>query len=242
MILQLISSAAHHTWPCCFVGRQQQDTLGQQGQTVFGQRTASLQSSGPVFGSGHQVPGTFQTGQTPFGRPHNTSSVFGNNDSSAAGATLGSQQQQQPGIFTSTGTDRELPFLQRQFVACQSCNAHPLSSADWTGASTSQAPFSIALVSSCSTVLISKGHGTLQVPIQQVRLLLRVGPSTGMSKQGRCQMIALVIHGSHNNSSGVTSQSSLPRLKCVDRGNYSRSGKLFLSLAVVKSMWIDADV
>ncbi|CAK0739490.1 hypothetical protein CVIRNUC_001170 [Coccomyxa viridis] len=85
-------------------GRQHQDTLGQQGPTVFGQRTAPQQSSRPVFGSGHQRLNTFQTGQTPFDRPNNTRSAFGNSTSGAAGASFGSQQQQQSGIFNNTGS------------------------------------------------------------------------------------------------------------------------------------------
>ena len=65
----------------------------------------------------------------------------------------------------------------------------------------------------------------MQVLHQQVRLLLQAGSSRIVSKLEICQMAALMIHGSLNNSSGVTSQSNLPRLKCVDISNQSRSGK-----------------
>ena len=37
--------------------------------------------------------------------------------------------------------------------------------------------------------------------------------------------MALMTHGSLSISSGVTSQSSLPRLKCADMEKCSRSGK-----------------
>ena len=149
-----ISPVAHYSWPCCFVGRQQQDTLGQQGPTVFGQRTAPQQSSGPVFGSGHQPPGTLQTGQTPFGRPNNTSSAFGNSTSGAAGASFGSQQQQQPGSFSNTGTERDLSLLLRSMLSVIHATLIPLSCADRSGGSTLQTLLSIALRPSCSTVLI----------------------------------------------------------------------------------------
>ena len=61
-----------------------------------------------------------------------------------------------------------------------------------------------------------------------------------MRKQRWHHTVALMIHGLLSNSSGVTSQSNLPRLKCVDMESHSRSGKLALTLGFWSPMWTES--
>ena len=65
----------------------------------------------------------------------------------------------------------------------------------------------------------------MQVLLRQVHPLLQVDSPRSLSKQMICQTVAMMIHGLLSSSNGVTSQSSLPRLKYVDMGSHSRSGK-----------------